>query len=155
MRRSVLGLCPAILALLTACGGSSVGETCKLKPGALGFGFDDPCRSKCLELEDVICPDGSTVRRAVCAGAEGCQPGSCPAGQLCYSFEDPFEEDFYCIPDDICGAPPAADLRLAWESASRERSEALRAKFQRLKDHRAGNPTSTPGELEPKPDPSQ
>ena len=75
--------------------------------------------------------------------------GSCPEGQACYSFEDPFEEEFFCIPDDICGASLAtANERLAWERASRERSEALRAKFQRRMDRRTGKPTSPPAEPE-------
>jgi hypothetical protein len=127
--------------VLLGCG-DAVGESCKLSSGALGFGFKSDCRTKCLELDDVTCPDGSTVRKAVCAGAEGCEPGSCGEGQVCYSFEDPFEKDFYCIPDDICGSSPTAVEAAAWEWASRERSDALRAKFEERAKRRTGETTA-------------
>ncbi len=121
----------------------------------MGFGFDDPCRNQCLELEDVTCLDGSTVRKAVCSGRQGCNPGSCPDGQLCYAFEDPFEEESYCIPDDICGVPPApAEQRLAWERESRSRSDAVRARFEKRSEQRTGESTSPAAvTLDPKPDP--
>ncbi len=150
MRHLFLFLGFALLTL-ASCGGSPIGDPCKLTSGALGFGFDDPCKTKCLEMEDITCPDGSTVRKAVCAGKAGCDPGSCPDAQACYSFEDPFDKDFYCVPDDICGAPPATvDERLAWERESRERSDAIRAKFKKRMDQRANRSTS-PAAVEPKP----
>jgi len=110
-----------------------------------GIAVDFRCATKCLELTGVTCLDGSTVRKAVCSGRQGCNPGSCPGGQLCYSFEDPFEEEFYCIPDDICGVPPAtAEQRLAWEHESRARSDALRAKFEKRTQRQTGEPTAPP-----------
>jgi hypothetical protein len=117
----------------------------------MGFGFKDDCRTKCLELDDVICPDGTSVRKAVCAGAEGCEPGSCRDGQVCYSFEDPFDKDFYCIPDDICGSRPTAEEAAAWERASRERSDAVRAKFENLSKQRTNEPTAPAAETKPVP----
>jgi hypothetical protein len=113
-------LCPGLVLLaLAGCGGRPIGEPCELTSGALGFGFDDPCKTRCLQLQDVRCADGSTVRKAVCAGREGCEPGGCPEGQACYSFEDPFEEEFFCIPDDLCGgAPSTAEETLLWELES-------------------------------------
>lgn len=152
--RGLLVVLGTVLAL-AGCGGTPVGEQCKLTTGTMGFGFDDPCTTKCLELETVTCADGSTVRKAVCAGKEGCNPGSCPDGQACYSFEDPFDKEFFCIPDDICDAPPAtADERLAWERDSRERSDALRAEYQRRMDRRTGATTSPVAVLEPRPAPA-
>jgi hypothetical protein len=102
----------------------------------------------------VTCPDGTTIRRAVCSGREGCDPGSCPAGQACYSFEDPFDEDFYCITADFCGAAPATEeALLAWEIESRQRSDALRTQFKERMDRRTGKASAPAAGLEPKPPP--
>lgn len=141
--RGSLGALLAALLAVGGCGGSPVGEPCELTSGALGFGFDDPCASKCLQLSTVTCADGSTARQAVCAGRRGCDPGGCPAGQVCYSFEDPFEVEDFCIPAQICGTPPASSAEaLAWERASRERAEALREKFRQRMERREGAVTA-------------
>lgn len=144
------------LILLAGCGGSRIGEECKLTSGALGFGFDDPCRTKCLELEEVICADDTRVRKAVCAGREGCDPGSCGEGEICYSFEDPFDKDFFCIPDDICGSPPAtAAERLDWELASRQRSDEMRSRFEAKRRRRVDSPTAIAKDPIPEPKPAE
>lgn len=142
------------LGVLAGCGGIPIGEECKLTSGALGFGFDDPCKTKCLELEDVTCADGTKVREAVCAGKQGCDPGTCGDGEMCYSFEDTFEKEFFCIPDDICGSPPATvQERQEWELASRERSDAVRAKYEARRKRRSEGSTSPAADAEPLPKP--
>lgn len=148
-----MGRLAFVLPLLALLGcGDAVGESCKLTTGALGFGFKDDCRTKCLELDDVICLDGSTVRKAVCAGAEGCEPGSCGAGEICYSFADPFEKYFYCIPADFCGGAPTVGEAAAWERASRERSDAIRAKFEERARRRTAKPTAPAEAAKPEPE---
>lgn len=140
--RTVPRLLMAVLTFgLVACG-SPVGEPCQLASGALGFGFDDPCKTKCLELSDVTCPDGAKVRKPVCAGDEGCSPGSCASGQACYSFEDPIETYFYCVPDDLCGTPLPDEDRLAWEQEARKRSDRVRAEFADRARRRTGKTTA-------------
>ncbi len=154
---SIRGFLFGGLALLTlaGCGGDPIGDPCALTSGPMGFGFDDPCKTKCLQLEDVTCPNGSKVRKAVCAGRMGCDPGGCPSGQICYSFEDPFDQDFYCIPDDICGAPPeTAAEGLLWEREARRRSDALRSRFKKLRARSPSEPTLPAVTLEPKPAPA-
>lgn len=120
-----------LLVLWSGCGGGDpVGTPCALdKPGALGFGFDDPCDAKCLALWDITCPDGSSVRPGVCSGEEGCTPGGCGDGQVCYAFDDPFETRVYCVPDDVCG-PLTPEEAATWERSSRARMEAKHAEYQ-------------------------
>ncbi len=130
----------SVLALVGC--GSPVGEQCHLTSGALGFGFSDPCKTKCLELSNITCPDGSVARKAVCAGDEGCSPDSCDDGQACYSFQDPVEKYFYCIPEDFCGTTLTQMERLAWETESRERSDAVRAEFAERMMRRTNQPTA-------------
>lgn len=132
---------PLSLFLLTACG-DPIGSECELRSGALGFGFDDDCASVCLLRYTISCPDETTVKKAVCAGAEGCDPGSCGEGAVCYSFEDPFEKYFYCIPRDICGAALSDTEASAWEQTSRQRSDAIRDKMRERMERRTGQPTS-------------
>ncbi|TAK53884.1 MAG: hypothetical protein EPO25_09070 [Gammaproteobacteria bacterium] len=94
---------------LAACG-DPAGAPCAIRGS--GFTSSHDCATKCLALWSVNCPDGSSVQPGVCAGRRGCEAGSCPEGQYCYHFDDPFEERSYCIPDTVCGggtAPPAAE----------------------------------------------
>jgi hypothetical protein len=118
-----------------------VGEECHVTGS--GFSLRDPCGGKCLELWTVQCPDGSAVQPAMCADNEGCAPGGCPAGQACYSFDDPFEEISYCVPLQACAVPPAtADAVRAWELAAQQRAREQRERFGKLK--RATEPAAAP-----------
>jgi hypothetical protein len=125
--------------LLAACG-KPVGAPCKITGD--GFHARHDCATKCLSRWSVTCPDGSRITPNVCAGRSTCQPGSCPAGQLCYHFDDPFEKRSYCIPDDVCGDLPNADSRRRWETDSAERAAATRAHSEAKRTLRSGAVTS-------------
>jgi len=120
-----------LAAALTGCG-DPMGTPCTLKSGPLGFGFSSDCKHQCMALKDVACPDKkTTVRMNVCSGAEGCTPGSCGPGAICYTVPDPFEEESYCVPDDYCGAGLSASELAAWEKAAAQRAAETRAKHDR------------------------
>jgi hypothetical protein len=125
IRELLLGVSYTLL--LGACG-MQAGEDCRI--AGSGFTARDPCASKCLQYWTVHCPDGTDVQPAICAGAKGCTPGSCPAGQACYGFDDPFEEVTYCVPVAACPVAPAdaAALR-AWELESERAARARRQEF--------------------------
>jgi hypothetical protein len=48
---------------------------------------------------------------------------------FCYSFDDPFDERSYCIPDTACGSPLNTGQRLRWEQDSATAAAELRAKY--------------------------
>lgn len=123
--RLALALSLALAALLGC--GAPAGAPCR-SSGA-GFSLRDPCRTRCLDLWTVTCPDGRTVRPPVCAGAAGCIPGQCPAGQACYHFDDPFEVRAYCLPVDVCPGAPAGPALAAWERASELRAAEARERY--------------------------
>ncbi len=140
-RHAALLVCAAVI--LGACG-KPVGTPCTITGS--GFHARQDCATKCLARWNVACPDGTRVLPNVCAGRETCQPDSCPKGQFCYHFDDPFDERSYCIPDDVCGAPPSAELRLRWETDSLERAAATRSHMRAKHGARTGT-TSLPAEL--------
>lgn len=125
--------------LLTACG-KPVGAPCKITGD--GFHARHDCATKCLSRWSVTCPDGARIMPNVCAGQSSCEPGSCPDGQLCYHFDDPFEERSYCIPRSVCGDLPNADSGSRWEMESAERAAATRAHFEAKRALRSGAVTS-------------
>lgn len=94
-----------------------------------GFHARHGCATQCLSRWRVNCPDGGYVLPAVCAGRKGCELGSCPNGQVCYHFDDPFESLTYCIPDDVCGELSSAEVRARWERDAAEEAAAKRAAF--------------------------
>lgn len=100
-----MGLCASLW--LVGCG-KPAGSLCAFQGD--GFQSRHNCATQCLARWSVRCPDGSSLRPTVCAGRQGCTPGSCPAGQVCYSFDDPFEDRGYCVPDNLCGASPPSEL---------------------------------------------
>lgn len=118
----------ALLVLLAGCG-DRAGAPCEITGS--GFTASHDCSSKCLSRWAVYCPDETKVLPKMCAGREGCTPGSCPDGQLCYAFDDPFDERTYCVPDTVCGAAPDVPTVRLWEERSFERAEAMRAKYRR------------------------
>lgn len=146
LRRAVLLGCIAML--LAACG-KPAGAPCKITGD--GFHARHGCATKCLSRWHVICPDGSGVTPNVCAGRETCLPESCPAGQLCYHFDDPFEDRSYCIPDDVCGESVAADVRRRWETDSAERAAATRAHYEAKRARRSGAVSAPAEPVEPQP----
>ena len=117
--------------------GKGVGEPCQITGS--GFHARDPCRSKCLSRWAVTCPDGRDTVLEICAGESGCTPGSCASGQACYTFNDPFEERSYCLPDNACGQVSAESVVL-WERTSQDRAAATRAKYQQKKSRRTTSP---------------
>lgn len=134
---SVLGLCASLS--LVGCG-QPAGSPCAFQGD--GFFSRHDCATQCLERWSVRCPDGSSLRPAVCAGREGCTPGSCPDGQVCYSFDDPFEERSYCIPDNVCGKTLPSESRLQWERVSADRAAASRAAMAAKRLHHGGAVTA-------------
>ncbi len=133
MKDRIAVLALSALAALAAVGcGAAAGEPCAT--AGSGFAASDPCRSKCLDRWGVECPDGAEVHAGVCAGREGCRPGECPDGQVCYRFNDPFENRTFCIPEGVCPDAPADDAdRRRWEELSIERAEKTRAEYERRK----------------------
>ncbi|XOV90246.1 MAG: hypothetical protein ACFHX7_10265 [Pseudomonadota bacterium] len=120
----------SIMLLVSACG-KPVGSDCRITGS--GFTARDECSTQCLSRWRVNCPDGSNLMPQVCAGQATCSPGSCPEGQACYTFDDPFEKRSYCVPDQVCGPLDPAERR-QWEqdaaalaAASRERMAAKRS----------------------------
>lgn len=120
-----------LLALLGLLGcGDSIGTPCQHGQGT--FGLTDPCATKCLGLSSMACPDGRHIKAAVCAGTHGCTPGSCPDGQLCYAYPDPFTDHSYCVPEDVCG-PLDATAGAAWEAQSAAAWKAEQEKYAKKK----------------------
>lgn len=136
MLRSAAGL--MLLALLAGCG-QPVGTACTIEDS--GFTARHPCASKCLSRWNVRCPNGDVVQPQVCAGKSDCQPGSCPTGQVCYHFEDPFDAVSYCLPKTVCGSLLNQQQARDWELRSQEVARKLR---QRRKQHIAPAKTSVP-----------
>lgn len=141
------GLVPlmALLTVLAGCG-NPVGTPCMIEGD--GFHARHDCATKCLSRWAVNCPDGDRILPKVCAGASGCQPGSCPQGQVCYHFDDPFEERSYCVPDNICGALPDANARRLWETESRDAAAAMRSRYEK-KGGRSTGATTVPAVAAP------
>ena len=136
MRMASLMLC---MLLLAACG-KPAGSPCSISGS--GFSASHDCATKCLSRWAVNCPDGSRITPGVCAGRKDCNPGSCPDGQACYAFDDPFEERSYCLPENVCGAPLSADARLRWEQDSADAAAAKRAEWAAKFPQRSGTVTA-------------
>jgi hypothetical protein len=121
----VVRLFVVLLAIVTAgaCG-APAGAPCTTEGS--GFSLSSPCATKCLDLWKVRCPGGAIVSPQLCAGEEGCTPGSCPDGQACYHFEDPFEVRAYCVPVSACAGLGAGSARVAWERESEARAARVR-----------------------------
>ena len=109
---------------VTGCG-KGVGESCEIVGS--GFHASDECADKCLSRWTVTCPDGVDISPKVCAGQQGCNPGGCPDGQVCYHFNDPFDKVSYCVPTTLCGKYESSKLS-RWELESRRRAEETRAR---------------------------
>jgi len=108
--------------------GDPAGTACDIKGSA--FTASHNCRHKCLEYWQVRCPDGNQVTPGVCTGRSDCDVGGCPDDQLCYHFEDPFDVRSYCVPNNVCGAPPEPAAQLQWERTAEARAAAMREKRQ-------------------------
>jgi hypothetical protein len=117
-----------VLVLMVSGCGRPAGSACLFEGS--GFTASDPCATRCLSHWDIACPDGTVVHPKVCAGKKDCTPGSCPDGQVCYAFDDPFEDRRYCIPDNVCGVLPDAAARAHWEQAAAQKAAATRAKWE-------------------------
>ena len=128
------------IALLAACG-KPAGSPCMIKGS--GFTASHDCASKCLSRWQVRCPDGEAIMPRVCAGKKDCEPGSCPDGQVCYHFDDPFEARSYCIPDTVCGRAPGLEQRRHWERASRDKAARSRADWNRKTPTEPTRPASS------------
>ena len=136
----LLALFPALL--LVACG-DPIGAACHFEGS--GFTASDNCRHRCLQYRALVCPDGRTLKPQICSGEPLCEPGACPAGQVCYHVNDPFEKESYCLPADICGRQSAAGLA-AWEQASLEISEKSVAAWEAKQQLRSKLNATAPAE---------
>ena len=131
-----------VLLLLNACGGDPAGEACSIEGS--GFTASHDCASRCLSRWQVNCPGGERVSPQVCAGRSGCEPGTCPQGQVCYHFDDPFELRSYCIPDDVCGQLAGDDQRRRWERDSMQAAAAMRASYAERRAQRKDGAVTAP-----------
>jgi hypothetical protein len=117
-----------VLLATLRCGGAA-GAPCRTTGS--GFTLQSPCRSKCLDLWSVVCPNGERVSPEVCAGVENCSVGDCPEGQICYHFDDPIEVQAYCVPVSVCtDAQRAAGDGHAWEVQAEARARETRLRFR-------------------------
>ncbi len=89
-----------------------------------GFHASNPCRHKCLSRWSLACPDQTRVTPNVCTGAFACTPGSCPAGQVCYHDDDPFDDRTFCVPDNVCGDLSQPELT-EWELSTLARQKDI------------------------------
>ncbi len=126
--KNYLTLVPLLLgvALVAACG-QPVGTDCMISGS--GFHAKDPCTHKCLSRWSVTCPNETKITPNMCTGNAGCTPGTCGSGLVCYSFDDPFEEQSYCVPETLCGDDLSPVELLNWEQDSASRAAALREKY--------------------------
>lgn len=139
IRRTLVALLALATLPLAACG-KPAGSPCSISGS--GFTASHGCATKCLSRWAINCPDGSSVTPGVCAGREGCTPGSCPEGQACYTFDDPIEERSYCVPETVCGAPMTADARQRWEQDSTDAAATTRAEWAAKFPKRSGTVTA-------------
>lgn len=127
-------LLPALLAvLLSGCSGDPIGTACKFEGS--GFHASTNCQYRCLETRAIQCPEGNVIRPAVCSGTIGCQPGGCGPGQVCYTMQDPFEEESFCVTANLCGSYQATTLA-DWEQTSASSAATLRAEYEARKRRR-------------------
>lgn len=138
-RTGILAVLVVLGAALSACG-QPVGSSCMISGS--GFTAKDPCAHQCLSRWAVNCPDDRRVTPNVCTGSKDCTPGSCPQGQVCYSFDDPFDERSYCIPDNVCGSNLTSDALRQWEQDSAATAAELRAKYEARRARQSGKVTS-------------
>jgi len=134
----------ALLSSIVACG-NPIGTPCSITGS--GFTASHDCSEKCLYYNSIRCPDGQTLEPKICSGASGCKPGSCPDGQVCYSYDDPFEEQSYCIPASLCGSLSGDELE-NWETDASMRAAQKRSDWARKRPV-IGAPTAEPKLLQP------
>ena len=144
-RRLVQGLALALSIALSGCG-HPAGTACQIRGS--GFTASHDCAHRCLSRWTITCPDGTRLSPNTCSGAFDCTPGSCPAGQVCYSDDDPFEARSYCVMADTCGTLDPAALH-AWELDTLDRQTAVLAERdkrqrRRLEAKQAGEPLVAP-----------
>ena len=131
MTRTLQGALVALLFVLSGCG-AAPGDPCAIEGD--GFQASDNCRYRCLQHRPITCPDRREINPQVCSGKPGCTPGSCGAGELCYTVFDPTNLESYCIPADLCGPLDEAQQQNL-EAGSLQEARALRARHaaQQLK----------------------
>lgn len=125
-------LSPSLLALfvcvflLAACR-DPIGTACVRKGD--GFTARHNCKSVCLSIWRIQCPDGSIGNSNVCAGEEGCTRGSCGDNQVCYQTN---MDRSFCIPENICTGwadpslhPPVALRQLQSRTSSNVTAPAI------------------------------
>jgi len=149
-QRSRLSLLAVGLLVLAGCG-DPIGTAC----GITGSGFhaSDPCRHQCLQYRTVSCPDGTSLRPQFCSGRSGCEPGSCPAGQFCFTIDDPFNGESFCLPDTTCG-DLSGEALAALEQTSLQRALQARAWAEQRRAARGAGPAPTTGAAKSPPGPA-
>ena len=125
--------------------GDPVGTPCVIQGS--GFQASHDCRYRCLQYRSITCPDGSAVNPHICSGQEQCTSGSCPQGQFCYHIADPFNEESYCVPADVCGNIDQTRLS-GWESDSAAAAQALRLEYLERQRLRSDAPATKPADAE-------
>lgn len=90
-------LCIAIPLFLVSCSKDPIGTACE-RTGD-GFTAHHNCKTLCMSIWKISCPDGSIGDSNVCGGELGCTRGSCPADQVCYQTN---MDRSICVPQSIC-----------------------------------------------------
>ena len=128
--------------LLTAGCGDPIGSACQFTGS--GFQASDNCRHRCLQYRPISCPGGQQINPHICSGRRDCTPGSCGTGELCYTVEDPFNLESYCVPADVCGALTPSTIA-EFEAASQSKAERLRAAYtEKQRRRKTAKPTTAP-----------
>ncbi len=134
-----------LLLLLFGCG-DPPGTACSMTGS--GFSASDNCRHRCLQHQNIVCPDGNSISPDICSGKRQCNPGGCPDGQLCYHVNDPFEKESYCVVADICGVQ-TLDVLAAWEQSSLKAAEESMAIWTEKQNRRGELKVTAPAEKQP------
>ena len=132
MKRSWLVGFLWILVGLSSCKNDPIGTPC-VRHGD-GFTASHNCKTQCLSIWKIQCPDGSYGDSRVCAGSEGCERGGCPDGQVCFQTN---MDRAYCVPQTICPE---------WSEPSQHPQVSLKELPKR--DHTTMRPTAPAGDLE-------
>ena len=94
-----------LLLLSSACRSHGIGEPCTTTGS--GFFMSHSCKTLCMSLWTIKCPNGETGDSHVCGGELNCSRGSCPQDQVCYQTN--FDRSV-CVSQNICSEWKNPDL---------------------------------------------
>jgi hypothetical protein len=81
----------------SGCRNKPIGTPC-VRTGD-GFSASHHCKTLCMSIWRIECPDGTIGDSNLCGGELQCSKGSCPPGQVCYQTN---VDRSVCVPQTIC-----------------------------------------------------